>query len=70
MKNGYRDELWHGKKAKPSDDLEVPMSQSEDHTQAEVDDNAPQHEQVQGLPSGILEVTADDTGRGFGEGSF
>jgi hypothetical protein len=56
LKNKYREELWHGKKSKPSDDLEIPVSHSEDRAGA--------------LPSGILEVTADDAGRGFGEGDF
>ena len=48
LKNGYRDELWHGKKAKPRDDLEssvveptvvVEEVQKENPPQTEVDDN-------------------------------
>ena len=70
LKNGYRDELWHGKKSKPSDDLEVSLGQSEDHPQVEVDDSVLPADRAEALPSGILEVTADDAGRGFGEGSF
>jgi hypothetical protein len=70
LKNGYRDELWHGKKAKPSDDLEIQVGQSEDHHQAEVDDNVLPIDRAGALPSGILEVVADDSGRGFGEGVF
>jgi len=70
LKNGYRDELWHGKKSKPSDDLEVSVVQSEDHPHVEVDDSVLPADQAEALPSGILEVVADDTGRGFGEGDF
>jgi len=70
IKNGYRDEFWHGKKTKPIDDLEGPVSHSEDHPQAEVDDNVLPVDRAGALPSGILEVVADDNGRGFGEGVF
>jgi len=70
LKNGYRDELRHGNKAKPSDDLEVLVGQVKDHPQVEVDNDAPPADRVEALSSGILEVVADDTERGFGEGSF
>jgi len=70
IKNKYRDELWHGKKSKPNDDFEVLVSQSEDHPQVEVDSSVLPADRAEALPSGILEVVADDTGRGFGEGGF
>lgn len=68
LKNGYRDELWHGKISKSDDGLETAGSESQEHS--EVDENVilPSNESL--TSSGILEVAADDAGRGFGEGPF
>ena len=70
LKNGYRDELWHGKKFKKGDNSDDLEAQAEGHLRAEADDNVLPLNQAEALPSGILEVAADGTGRGFGEGGF
>jgi len=70
LRNGYRDELWHGSRTKKDSELEAADSHDGGQPPAEVDNNVLPVNEVEALSSGILEVTADDTGRGFGEGSF
>jgi len=68
MKYGYKDHFWSGRRNKPEGDLETTPSKRQDHL--EVDGGADQDSSRSLTSSEILEVTADDVGRGFGEGSF
>lgn len=61
LKNGYRDELWHKRKSSNNSEESLPVNEPADHQQAHTE---------QSLGGGVLEVVANDAGRGFGEGGF
>jgi hypothetical protein len=78
MKNGYREEFWSGIKknySDPEDVVDEPensqLNDAKDLSELiQVENIAAGSEWKNKSTSGILEIVADDKGRGFGEGGF